>query len=313
MGKEIKILHDLTTDDLLNIVNSRVGINQNGITIEDYSHEYLGSIRGLVSENYYRSIVLTFNHLMDFRPGNIFLSSLDIKQAEAFIKFLQRKAPKGYRVYYRNIKAAFSKAVTWGYLRSNPFAYVKIPKNQEIFPEIISEAEMKEVCKNIPSRDIKSIVQFAYYTGMRISEILSLRWQNVDLNNFLIVVGSKDFKTKTRSQRIVPMCAAVRNMLEDLEEKTSKNKKQYIFYKSKGIPYNTDYISKAFKRAVRIIDKDSTLHFHSLRHSFASHLVQKGVDLYKVRDLLGHKSIKTTEIYAHQSVESLRDAINYFN
>ena len=82
-----------------------------------------------------------------------------------------------------------------------------------------------------------------------------------------------------------------------------------MFCKADGKKYTGDHISQSFKRACKAAGIESSIHFHSLRHSFASNLVQKGVPLYTIKELLGHSSISTTEIYSHLNMETLREAV----
>jgi integrase/recombinase XerD len=81
-------------------------------------------------------------------------------------------------------------------------------------------------------------------------------------------------------------------------------------YRKSGIKLNGEFISKKFKEAVRTADLNSGYHFHTLRHSFASNLVQHGVNLYTIKELLGHENIKTTQIYSHLRSENLSKAVN---
>ena len=87
----------------------------------------------------------------------------------------------------------------------------------------------------------------------------------------------------------------------------------FVFCKENGFKYSKDYVSKKFKEACRKANIDKAIHFHSLRHSFASYLVQQGVSLPTIKDLLGHTSITTTEIYSHLDDSSLQEAIKKFD
>jgi len=84
----------------------------------------------------------------------------------------------------------------------------------------------------------------------------------------------------------------------------------YIFYRVIGVKLNEDYISKQFKKAVRSAGLSEDIHFHTLRHSFASNLIQKGASIYVVKELLGHESISTTQIYSHLQSENLSQAVS---
>jgi integrase/recombinase XerD len=84
----------------------------------------------------------------------------------------------------------------------------------------------------------------------------------------------------------------------------------YVFYRINGIKLNEDFVSRNFKKVVRQVGLSDDIHFHTLRHSFASNLVQKGISIYSVKELPGHKNIVTTMIYAHLNRESLFKAIS---
>ena len=84
----------------------------------------------------------------------------------------------------------------------------------------------------------------------------------------------------------------------------------YVFCKGNGEKYTGDYFYRSFKRACIAAGMDKSIHFHTLRHSFASNLAQQGVSLYVIKELLGHSSVSTTEIYSHLNIESLKEAIS---
>jgi integrase/recombinase XerD len=121
-------------------------------------------------------------------------------------------------------------------------------------------------------------------------------------------VGDENFTTKSKKQRYVPVCEELVKLLK-VKSETQVVNEGFVFCKPDGCAYTGDYASKCFKDACRSLGIDKAIHFHSLRHSFASNLVQKGVSLYVVKELLGHSSISTTEVYSHLNVESLREAV----
>jgi len=129
---------------------------------------------------------------------------------------------------------------------------------------------------------------------MRLGEIINLKWKNVNLATKIITVCDEEFITKGR-EKIIPVGNS------------------YVFCKNNGEKFTGDYISQMFKRACKAAGMDSRIHFHTLRHSFASNLAQKGVSLYTIKELLGHSSISTTEIYSHLNIEALQKAIKTFD
>ncbi len=254
-------------------------------------------------------------HLMNYFGDAMQLRNIRLREAEALLVYLQKHVAKGYRVYFRNIKAMFNKAIDWEYLEKNPFVKVKLPKRQETAPAYITHEELEEVRKHIPHSGIWDVVTFAFFTGCRLGEIRNLSWDNVDLPERLITVGSERFTTKTRKQRKIPVCKELFELLSRKADQREiiSSRDEYVFAKEDRTPYSADFISKSFKRACKDAKLSPAIHFHSLRHSFASNLVQKGTSLYLVRELLGHSSITTTEIYSHVNIVSLRDAMKVFD
>jgi len=99
-------------------------------------------------------------------------------------------------------------------------------------------------------------------------------------------------------------------MMNRFNKVKNLNNKDYIFYRMIGIKLNEDYVSKQFKKVVREASLMENIHFHTLRHSFASRLIQKGASVFVVKELLGHEDIKTTQIFSHLQTENLTEAIN---
>ena len=119
-----------------------------------------------------------------------------------------------------------------------------------------------------------------------------------------IRIRNKDgFTTKSKKERVIPMNHVVFDILSKIERKCT-----YVFSKSQ-FRFKPDYVSKQFKKCIKATNLNQKIHFHSLRHSFASNLVQKGADIYVVQKLLGHSSISTTQIYSHLNQNNLERAI----
>jgi integrase/recombinase XerD len=243
------------------------------------------------------------------------IQSIGIRDVENFLSYLQKKVPKGYRVYYRTLKAAFNKAISYNYIQINYFIKVKPPKKQQVNPAYINEEQLILICKHIDIDIVKEVVILGFYTGMRLNELVNLTWRNVNLSTRIITVGDESFTTKNRNQRYIPISdEALTSILSQRERKKEiPIGNSFVFCKSDGSKFTGDYISGRFKRACKKAGLDPRIHFHSLRHSFASNLAQKGVSLYKIKELLGHASIATTEIYSHLNIESLKEAISTFD
>lgn len=310
-----KIKKNISVDDLekLRMLLSIIPGNEqkNTVSLRVFTNEYSNMIKQNRSNAYYVSVCSSFKHLTEFFGCGKSIQSIALKEVEQFVLYLQRKVKKGFRVYYRTIKAAFNKAKDWGYVKENYFQKVKLPKKQQVNPVFLNIDQLSAICDHLKNETIKDIVVFAFYTGMRLDEIVNLRVKNVDLQNKVITVGDDCFTTKERNQRFIPISDETLGTIlsQQKRKKVIPINKAYLFCKDDGKRFTGDYISKRFKLACKTVGADQAIHFHSLRHSFASNLVQKGVPLYTIKELLGHSSISTTEIYSHLNMDSLREAI----
>lgn len=308
--------------DLANIVYQPKEV----VTLRIFADEYSNLIKQNRSAAYHKSVVNSLKHLTDYYGCQRAIQSLGMKDIESFTSHLQQKVNKGYRVYIRTLKAAFSKAVDWNYVKENYFLKVKLPKKQQVNPAYISGTQLAEIIGQIENEIIRGLVVFAFYTGMRLNEIVNLTWRNVNLSTRIITVGDAEFTTKGRNQRYIPICEEVFEVLARCKTKDVKGTPSfilplskveklngYVFCKANGEAFTGDYVSKIFKKACKAVGTDKSIHFHSLRHSFASNLVQKGVNLYTIKELLGHSSISTTEVYAHLNMDALKEAIRTFD
>ncbi|MCX6169993.1 MAG: tyrosine-type recombinase/integrase [Ignavibacteriales bacterium] len=281
------------------------------ISLTKFKEEYDDYIKPTKSKSYLRSINLSFKMLIAF-SGDISLSRLDIHTIDKFITHTFSRTPRGASLYYRTLKAAFSKAVLWNYITENPLKKIKTPKVSKAFPVFISETELKTILENTQEEYLKDLFLTAFYTGMRLGELVNMKWSWVDLKqNQITVQCSEFFTTKSKKERIIPFNSNLKKIFMNRFPKVVSIKNdEYIFSKLPGIKFNEDFISKKFKDFVRAAKLDERIHFHTLRHSFASLLVQRGVSLYVVKELLGHEELSTTQIYSHLQQQNLRDAVN---
>jgi integrase len=142
---------------------------------------------------------------------------------------------------------------------------------------------------------VKSIVVFALNTGMRRGEILNLKWKDVNFKKRIVTVQ----KSKNGEKRSIPMTNQLVVVMKG---------RKVIDISGNVFPVTRDAVRDAFERAIDKAEIED-FHFHDMRHTFATRLVQNGVDLYKVKELLGHKTIAMTMRYAHHCPESLRSSV----
>jgi len=203
-------------------------------------------------------------------------------------------------------------------LDSNPMANMALPKKWLKLPnyldieEILRLLDIPDMNTAIGKRD-KAILELMYASGLRISEVVQLKLDDVYLNEgFLRVLG------KGGKERIVPFGATARDCLKDYLEKSrptllKESKPQQVFLNYAGAIFTRQGLWKLIKAYGRKTGLASRLTPHVLRHSFATHLVEKGADLRSVQMLLGHSSIATTEIYTHLAKGQVKKVYDQFH
>lgn len=282
-------------------------------SLKQFQDEYIEAIKYTHKVSYIeRSVKPAFRSLLKF-TGNIPISNLNIKLLEKYFSTTFYRSKYTTALYYRVIKAAFNKAIDWNYLDSNPLSKIKLPKIQKGKPIFISESELQTILDYVDPKNLRNIYKFAFYTGLRAGEIINLQWNCVNLKKNILQIGDENFQTKSNEIRFIPIAEPAREILLNLFPSVLKTKNNFVFKKNNGFPFTVNYLSKQFKKAIKQTNLNQRIHLHSLRHGFASNLVQKGVPLTVIKELLGHSSVSITEIYAHNNIETLRNALNKIN
>jgi integrase len=228
------------------------------------------------------------------------LSSLDIEKFKA-ARLQDGVTPSTINTYLKVLKCMFNVAITWGYAQANPVRKVRMYSEAEARRARVLTLEEEDHLLKAAPKVLRSIILVALNTGMRRGEILRLKWEDVDRKKRLFTVK----KTKSGKPRNIPINS---RLLDELIKLRSDNRNSpYLFPSSKtGEPFKT--IRKSFEKAC----SEARVHnfrFHDLRRTFGSRLALAGVDLNRIKELLGHASIKTTEIYLHADSKDLREAV----
>lgn len=205
------------------------------------------------------------------------------------------------------LKAAFNVAIReWEWCRDNPVKRVSMGRVNNARVRYVDDETFGKVYQACPAW-LQPIVVLARYTGMRRDNIVSLQWQQVDLARQMIYLEH----TKNGDRLGVPLCNPVIITLEGLKRGRLKSLGP-VFLQPNGEAVTGDMVTIAFRRACHKIEV-MDFRFHDLRHTFASALVQRGVDLYRVQRLLGHRDGRMTQRYAHLAPENLREAVQVFS
>lgn len=177
------------------------------------------------------------------------------------------------------------------------------PRKEHRLPEVLSKEEVQRIIKATNNIKHKALLSMIYSCGMRIGEALNLKLKDLDKNRKLIRIE----QAKGKKDRYVPYSDKLRVLLREYYEKWEPKPKEYLFEGQYGGRYSEASAAKVLKHALALcrIKKRATL--HTLRHSFATHLLEAGTDVRYIQELLGHASIKTTLIYAHVSNKKISE------
>jgi len=201
-------------------------------------------------------------------------------------------------VFLSAIKYAYSSI-----LKNDITLGIKRPKREKHIPTVLTKEEIKRLFESLNNKKSKLMVSLMYACGFRVSELINLK---IDDLNFDERVGHVK-QAKGRKDR---MFNIPKFLIEDLKKQIENQKRNfpnysYIFSgpKEKLTPRN---IQKIVSKATRRAGINKNVHPHTLRHSFATHLLENGTDIRKIQELLGHSNLATTQIYTHISTEELK-------
>jgi len=238
--------------------------------------------------------------------GDVPLRSITQRDVDAYRSArLLKVKPNTVISEMAKLRAAFRLAVRWNYIERSPFERCIMPVVPESYPLFFTREQFDKVVSLENMEYYKGVYVFAVNTGLRQGELIHLLRDNVDAERRIItVISTETHRTKTRTSRKVPMNDAVMDVVRGLQRDS-----EYLL-SNHGRHMAADTLYQRFKKRIREAELDDRFHFHTLRHTFASWLVQAGVDIYRVKELLGHSDIQTTMIYAHLRPSDLHDAVS---
>jgi len=177
---------------------------------------------------------------------------------------------------------------------------IKTPKIKKSTPTVLTKQEIKTLFSVVKNPKHKLMFQLYYGSGLRLSEAITLKVKNLDFNEKVIWIrngkGGKD--------RMTIMSQKMSNKLQEFTKYLTKD--NFIFTNKKGDPLSPRTIQKVIEKAKIESNMTKDVHIHTLRHSFATHLLEAGVDIRYIQTLLGHSSLETTQIYTNVSNSELK-------
>ncbi|MGM9969320.1 MAG: site-specific tyrosine recombinase XerD [Anaeroplasma sp.] len=202
-----------------------------------------------------------------------------------------------------------------GITKEDPAKHVNVPKPDKILPTVLSQEEINRMISSIKGDEPldlrnRAMIETLYAAGLRISELLSLTIQNIHLREkYLVVIG------KGNKERMIPLgemaVIALRKYIEKGRDKIAKTKSNLLFFNYKGEAMSRQGFFKYIKKLASECGIEKEISPHTIRHSFATHLLEGGTDLRIVQEMLGHEDISTTQIYTHIDKSKLKNMYDH--
>lgn len=266
------------------------------------------------SDNTVGAYMNDLNKYEEFLKKDILESNTE--DLEKYLKYIKNLESTTVAHKITSIKSYFNYNIKRGIVSVNPADKVSRPKLTKHLPEYLTEEEVGKLLdvevKSPYDYRNKTILELLYSSGIRISELVNIKTSNYDSEECLIRIMGKGSK-----ERIVPLGDYAINIMNDYMNNyrplINKKHTDYVFVNNRGDKISRQFIFKVIKKEAlkKGIKKDISP--HTLRHTFATHLLKNGADLRIIQELLGHENISTTQIYTHVTNNKLKsDYETYF-
>jgi len=248
---------------------------------------------------------------IDFQNNNNRSKLEDIQEQEVsdFLieKFNKKSSPKSMARYKSSIKNFFNYLVHRHVIKNNPAAWVSTPKVRNKLPEVLDVDTMARLLNTSESTEIahrdKAIIELFYSSGLRLSELSTIKWHDIDVQQGLLTVTGKGNKS-----RLIPVGKQAKKALlawKPFAKLWDKQNTGFVFISKRGGQLKPRSIQARVKHWAQQQGLWERVYPHLFRHSFASHLLESSGNLRAVQEMLGHADIATTQIYTHLNFQHL--------
>lgn len=262
----------------------------------------------------YRIDLEQFRRFLDESFGSADVASLSAIHIRAFLKWLSER-PDCNRTLARKMAALnswFKYLKLQGLRTDNPMRKIRRPKYEQKLPRFFTEEEMllliriPDTSSNVGRRN-RAIFELLYSCGLRLMELANLHLEDIDYRKALLKVYGKGNK-----QRFVPIGKPALEALQDYLKvrplMATEQSSARLFITYRGKDFDTQQLNIILMRYINLIAREKGYSPHSIRHSFATHLLSRGADISAIQKLLGHEALSSTELYTHLSLEDIKAA-----
>jgi integrase len=285
------------------------------LTLEEFSERWVKEkVKVRLSPSTQHNYQRTLNaHILPMF-GKIKLRDIRVDHANSLVGKLKQSghAPKGINTILGVLLTLLNDAVEWQCLARNPLFRYRPVKEPELHFDYWTAPEIQQFLNATLNDPNHAVYLVALNTGMRRGELCALKWDRVDfVRNQLIVsrnltrFGLSD-TTKSGKKRFVPINPVVRELLEML---LREQRGEFVFCDKEGVSVDAHHLYRDFQIAQKRAGFTRLIRFHDLRHTFASHFMMNGGNIYDLQKILGHSSLEMTQRYAHMSPDHLAEAI----
>ena len=256
--------------------------------------------------NYSESTILSYNNsLIQFNKWNCNDQPFNKDLLFNYVEY-SRASDRSYSYIKNAIMALklFSELVHGKAIKND---FLKGIKRKSTLPDVLGIEEVKRVLDSIDNIKHKAIISLIYSCGLRISECINLKISDIDSSRMLI----KIVQGKGKKDRYVQLSTKLLLLLREYYKEYKP--KEHVFQGQFKDEYSAKSIQNVLKRALIKCNITKQITVHSLRHSFATHLIEQGTDIRIIQEILGHKDIRTTQIYTHISSARISKVNNPFD
>lgn len=255
----------------------------------------------------YRVDLSQLEDLVRDRLANKPLTELTHADIRDFLGFLLRYGYERRSAARKlsSVKSFYKFLLREGKISTNPTREVKTPKIEKTLPGFLTQFQAEQAMAvagdNEAARRDRAIMEMLYGSGLRVSELIGMNREDVDWYNEVVRIRGKGSK-----ERLAPLGRMARSALESYLNQRKNRSEPAVFLNLQGRRLTTRSVWNIVRRQLIKVTEVTHTNPHVLRHSFATHLLERGADLRAVQELLGHSSLSTTQHYTHVTVERLK-------
>ncbi|MCQ2326219.1 MAG: tyrosine-type recombinase/integrase [Bacteroidales bacterium] len=281
------------------------------------------------SESYIRDCSRFAEWMQEFYPNTV-IQDITVKMLDEFVSNMVKtkthneedillKSTSQIRII-QGIRAFFKYLLLQDIIEKNPAELITTPKQEHKLPEVLEREEIQAMINSIDASTLagfrnKLTINFLYATGLRVSEFVNLKLSEVNFKEEIL-----DIIGKGNKERYIPVAKSVLDDLEfyikhyRTEQKISKESENFIFLSERqGKPLTRQFIFKMLRETAQKAGIKKNVHPHILRHSFATELIRGGANLIAVKEMMGHSSVVSTEIYINLSTKDLKNTLENYH